>query len=118
MEIIRLSNQNYLWSSIFEFQVLHELQDQVQLHLAAAKYLENIFEYKNKKKFKNYAFNDLEAGDSILNLPGVPTGNEQPEVENPIVPRLSAAVTESNTWSSSKRLFPSSAAADNTKYNC
>ena len=30
-------------------------------------------------------------------LPGVPTGNEQPEVENPIVPRLSAAVTESNT---------------------
>ena len=35
--------------------------------------------------------------DSTLDLPGVPTGNEQPEVENPIVPRLSAAVTESNT---------------------
>ena len=31
------------------------------------------------------------------NLPGLPTGNEHPEVENPIVPRLSAAVTESNT---------------------
>ena len=87
---VPFSNSRFAMNSETKFNFTWLQQNTLKILLKSKTYLKNMVS-------KILKLQDSTLKDSTLDLPGVPTGNEQPEVENPIVPRLSAAVTESNT---------------------